>query len=93
MLLPTFPPSPSTPSSQIPPQTLALALSQLPAQTLLEHASLVHGLWENTVDLKISDDRLWDTIGLAWSILLGAMFEHQRAAEAEEARQWAAAEA
>ncbi|KAF9463255.1 hypothetical protein BDZ94DRAFT_1164331 [Collybia nuda] len=40
---------------------------------LLQHAMTVHGLWGNVCALGIFDDALWDTIDLAWQVLLTAI--------------------
>lgn len=42
-------------------------------QALLQHTMTVHGLWQNTCALGIFDDSLWETIDLAWQILLTAI--------------------
>jgi hypothetical protein len=42
-------------------------------QALLQHTMTVHGLWQNVCALGIFDDSLWETIDLAWQILLTAI--------------------
>ncbi|KAF5384418.1 hypothetical protein D9615_003213 [Tricholomella constricta] len=42
-------------------------------QALLQHALLVHGLWQNTCALGIFEDGLWDVIDRAWKVLLCAI--------------------
>lgn len=42
-------------------------------QALLQHIMTVHGLWQNVCALGIFDDSLWETIDLAWQILLTAI--------------------
>ncbi|KAG6854148.1 hypothetical protein C0991_010059 [Blastosporella zonata] len=42
-------------------------------QVLLQHAVLVHGLWQNTCALGIFDDGLWEVIDVAWMVLLAAI--------------------
>ncbi|KAJ6618721.1 hypothetical protein B0H10DRAFT_2217455 [Mycena sp. CBHHK59/15] len=43
------------------------------AQALLGHVNSVHGLWQNACALGVFVDELWDTIDLAWEVLLTAM--------------------
>lgn len=43
------------------------------SQALLQHTMTVHGLWQNVCALGIFDDCLWDTIDLAWQVLLTAI--------------------
>ncbi|KAJ6591194.1 hypothetical protein DFH09DRAFT_196124 [Mycena vulgaris] len=43
------------------------------SQALLLHVNTVHGLWKNVVALGVFVDELWDTIDLAWEVLLTAM--------------------
>ncbi|KAJ7057177.1 hypothetical protein C8F01DRAFT_992458 [Mycena amicta] len=42
-------------------------------QALLTHALRVHGLWQNIVALGVHTDELWDSIELAWEVLLTAI--------------------
>ncbi|KAF8062342.1 clampless1 Clp1 protein [Lyophyllum atratum] len=42
-------------------------------QALLQHALLVHGLWQNVCALGIFEDALWEVIDVAWKVLLGAI--------------------
>jgi len=42
-------------------------------QALLQHTMTVHGLWQNVCALGIFDDGLWETVDLAWQILLTAI--------------------
>ncbi|KAH7909180.1 hypothetical protein BJ138DRAFT_1011360 [Hygrophoropsis aurantiaca] len=49
-----------------------LAAAHTP-QTLLAHAMAVNGLWRNACALGIFDERLWDTMDIAWEVLLGAL--------------------
>ncbi|KIK68386.1 hypothetical protein GYMLUDRAFT_35798 [Collybiopsis luxurians FD-317 M1] len=42
-------------------------------QTLTTHASHVKDLWQDMVALGLFDVELWDTLDLAWNILIGAM--------------------
>ncbi|KAJ7173132.1 hypothetical protein C8R43DRAFT_874259 [Mycena crocata] len=43
------------------------------SQALLLHVNNVHGLWQNACVLGVFVDELWDTIELAWEVLLTAM--------------------
>ncbi|KAF7342072.1 Clampless1 Clp1 protein [Mycena venus] len=67
-----------------PPPTLGDDRTKLPAfagrlagtytaQALLLHVNSVHGLWQNACVLGVYTDELWDTIDLAWEVLLTAM--------------------
>ncbi|KAG6889593.1 hypothetical protein C0995_016401 [Termitomyces sp. Mi166 len=42
-------------------------------QVILQHSTLVHGLWQNTCALGIFDDGLWEVIDVAWQVLLAAI--------------------
>ena len=42
-------------------------------QALLQHALVVHGLWQNVCALGIFDDDLWDVLDAAWRVLLTAI--------------------
>jgi hypothetical protein len=42
-------------------------------QALLQHTMTVHGVWQNVCALGIFDDSLWETMDLAWQILLTAI--------------------
>ncbi|KAG5651054.1 hypothetical protein H0H81_010050 [Sphagnurus paluster] len=42
-------------------------------QALLQHALLVHGLWQNVCALGIFEDVLWEVIDVAWRVLLCAI--------------------
>ncbi|KAG6865591.1 hypothetical protein C0991_001140 [Blastosporella zonata] len=81
-LLPTPPTSPLVPISE----SLSSAqqrknvscyayqiASTFTTQVLLQHAMLVHGLWQNTCALGIFDDSLWDVIDAAWMVLVAAI--------------------
>jgi hypothetical protein len=68
----------------LPPRTLEDEPSQIPTfaiklagtyiiQALLQHTMVVHGLWQNVCALGIFDDSLWETIDLAWEVLLTAI--------------------
>ncbi|KAG5643326.1 hypothetical protein DXG03_001176 [Asterophora parasitica] len=50
----------------------ALAQTYTP-QALLQHVSVVHGLWQNVCALGIFDDALWEVIDRAWRVLLCAI--------------------
>jgi hypothetical protein len=57
-------------------QILAFALrlaETYTSQALLLHVNNVHGLWQNACVLGVFVDALWDTIDLAWEVLLTAM--------------------
>ncbi|KAJ7938787.1 hypothetical protein B0H13DRAFT_2554563 [Mycena leptocephala] len=57
-------------------QILAFALrlaGTYTSQALLLHVNKVHGLWQNACVLGVFVDALWDTIDLAWEVLLTAM--------------------
>lgn len=41
-------------------------------QTLTTHAAHVKELWQTMISLGIHDPELWDTIDLAWEVILGA---------------------
>ena len=80
-LMPCQPPTPlaqrqeqDTPSqsSQIVDFSARLAATYT-TQALLQHTMTVHGLWQNVCALGIFDDSLWETIDLAWHILLTAI--------------------
>jgi len=43
------------------------------SQALLQHALVVHGLWQNVCALGIFDDDLWDVLDAAWRVLLTAI--------------------
>lgn len=79
-LLPTLPSPPASLSSILNPTpeptmpaAKAATLSHLPSRALLDSVALVHGLWQNTVALEISDKGLWATMGAAWNVLVGAL--------------------
>ncbi|KAF8961868.1 hypothetical protein BDZ97DRAFT_1663695 [Flammula alnicola] len=42
-------------------------------QTLTTHAAHVKELWQDMVALGLHDPELWDTLDLAWEIILGAL--------------------
>jgi len=42
-------------------------------QTLTSHAAHVKELWQDMAALGLYDPELWDTIDLAWEIVLGAL--------------------
>lgn len=57
-----------------------------PSSTLLARVTLVHGLWQNTVALEISDEALWRTMGVAWSALVAALAPKEQRRLARVAR-------
>ncbi|GLB39933.1 hypothetical protein LshimejAT787_0704430 [Lyophyllum shimeji] len=82
-LLPSPPPagllSPSASDSTTTTTTTAtreyatlLAQTYTP-QALLQHALLVHGLWQNVCALGIFDDGVWEVIDAAWRTLLAGI--------------------
>jgi hypothetical protein len=42
-------------------------------QTLTTHAAHVKEVWQDMAALGLHDPELWDTIDLAWEIILGAL--------------------
>lgn len=55
---------------------LVPSLSSLPAQpvsTLLQRATVIHGLWRNVCALGVSDEQLWRTMDVAWEAVLRAL--------------------
>ena len=42
-------------------------------QVLTTHAAHVKELWQDMVALGLHDPELWDTVDLAWEIVLGAL--------------------
>ncbi|KAJ7594266.1 clampless1 Clp1 protein [Mycena floridula] len=42
-------------------------------QSLLQHVSAIHGLWQNVCALGIFDDELWEAMDAIWSVLLTAL--------------------
>lgn len=42
-------------------------------QTLTTHAAHVKELWQDMVALGLHDPELWDTVDLAWEVVLGAL--------------------
>jgi hypothetical protein len=42
-------------------------------QLLMSQSNAITGVWKNVVALGISDPDLWDTLDLAWEVLLGAL--------------------
>jgi hypothetical protein len=42
-------------------------------QLLLKHTMIVHGLWRDVCALGVFDDNLWDSMDLAWEVLLTAI--------------------
>jgi len=42
-------------------------------QALLQHISLVHGLWQNVCALGVFDESLWEAMDVVWRILLTAL--------------------
>ena len=63
--------------------SIASRLAVLPRNTLLSKVSLVHQLWQDTCALSVADAKLWDTMGMAWDMLVGAL-ALQLSAEEEE---------
>ncbi|KAG6884344.1 hypothetical protein C0993_011978 [Termitomyces sp. T159_Od127] len=55
-----------------PTHMLAIA-SGVAIPIILQHSTVVHGLWQNTCALGIFDDGLWEVIDVAWQILLAAV--------------------
>jgi hypothetical protein len=51
-------------------------------QALLQNVMKVNGLWRNVCALGVFDDRLWDTMDLAWEVLLTALAISTRNPEA-----------
>jgi hypothetical protein len=43
------------------------------ALLLLQYIKIVDGLWQNVCALGVFDDDLWDTMDLAWEVLLTAL--------------------
>ncbi|KAJ7711673.1 hypothetical protein B0H16DRAFT_1627671, partial [Mycena metata] len=41
--------------------------------TLMTHAAHVRELWQDMVALGLYDPTLWDSLDLAWEVVLGAM--------------------
>ncbi|GAA6039335.1 hypothetical protein JCM8097_002803 [Rhodosporidiobolus ruineniae] len=78
LLNPEPSPAKEAPGSFSSPQHLTQSLSLLPAQTLLKHVHLVHGLWQNVVALQIADEELWKVMGVAWQILVAALALRER---------------
>lgn len=37
---------------------------------LIQHMTIVHGMWQNACALGIFDDNLWDAMDFAWKLLL-----------------------
>ncbi|KAG6857505.1 hypothetical protein H0H87_002130 [Tephrocybe sp. NHM501043] len=81
-LMPTPPTSPlvscstTSDNSELRKNTTAFAYqlaSTYTTQVLLQHAILVHGLWQNTCALGIFDEGLWEVIDTAWMVLLAAI--------------------
>ncbi|KAJ7481722.1 hypothetical protein FB451DRAFT_1170877 [Mycena latifolia] len=58
--------------TQIPTFAARLAATYT-AQALLLHVNGVHGLWQNACSLGVFVDELWDSIDLAWEVLLTAL--------------------
>ncbi|KAJ7223743.1 hypothetical protein B0H12DRAFT_290071 [Mycena haematopus] len=49
------------------------AVSKADVQVLMIHTAHVKDLWQDMVALGIDDAALWDTVELAWQIVLGAL--------------------
>ncbi|KAF8878072.1 hypothetical protein BD779DRAFT_1773601 [Infundibulicybe gibba] len=72
-LLPCPPPAPLAEDA---PELVAFATrlaGTYTSQALLNHAMSVFGLWQNVCALGVFEDRLWDTIDVAWKLLLTAI--------------------
>lgn len=39
-------------------------------QGLIQHMTIVHGMWQNACALGVYDDELWNVMDLAWKVLL-----------------------
>lgn len=71
-MMPCLPPQSLADQSEITAFATRLA-GTYTIQALLQHAMTVHGLWGNVCALGIFDDALWETIDLAWQVLLTAI--------------------
>ncbi|GAA5923315.1 hypothetical protein JCM3775_007502 [Rhodotorula graminis] len=67
------PPRHTAPSPQHSPSDFTRTLSALSSVVLLRYVHLVHGLWQDTVALQVSDEDLWRAMGVAWRILVAAL--------------------
>ncbi|KAF7366432.1 Clampless1 Clp1 protein [Mycena sanguinolenta] len=72
-LLPTPPPQKLDDDRTLLPAFAGRLASTYTAQALLLHVTTVHGLWQNACVLGVFVDELFDTIDLAWEVLLTAM--------------------
>jgi hypothetical protein len=41
--------------------------------SLARNATLINGVWRNACALGVRDDKLWDVLGVAWGVVVGAM--------------------
>jgi hypothetical protein len=55
------------------PNVLATRLSLLEQNLLLEHANLIHSVWQTAVALGAARDNLWKTLDIAWAVIVGAL--------------------
>ncbi|KAJ6481814.1 hypothetical protein C8R45DRAFT_312691 [Mycena sanguinolenta] len=72
-LLPTPPPPKLDDDRTLLPAFAGRLATTYTAQALLLHVTTVHGLWQNACVLGVFVDELFDTIDLAWEVLLTAM--------------------
>ncbi|KAJ7507360.1 hypothetical protein B0H11DRAFT_1705894 [Mycena galericulata] len=72
-LLPCPPPPKLDADRTLLPAFAARLAGTYTSQALLLHVNSVHGLWQNACVLGVFVDELWDTIDLAWEVLLTAM--------------------
>ncbi|KAJ7248135.1 hypothetical protein B0H12DRAFT_726805 [Mycena haematopus] len=72
-LLPCPPPPALDDDRTLLPAFAGRLASTYTAQALLLHVTSVHGLWQNACVLGVFVDELFDTIDLAWEVLLTAM--------------------
>ncbi|KAJ7120965.1 hypothetical protein C8R44DRAFT_671697, partial [Mycena epipterygia] len=72
-LLPCPPPPALDEDRTLLPAFAARLAGTYTSQALLLHVNSVHGLWQNACVLGVFVDELWDTIDLAWEVLLTAM--------------------
>lgn len=53
--------------------TYLVAASSNNVQTLMDHAGHIRELWSNMVSLGFQDPDLWDSLDLAYEVVLGAL--------------------
>ena len=77
LVLQTLLPCPPPPTLEVDPSLIVPFATKLSGtftvHALLQHQLMVHGMWQNVCALGIFDDLLWDTLDLAWQILLTAL--------------------